>query len=87
MALHQLLCEIEQTIPGRLCTRKGTAVCKSLPREDTLECTPDSLVLSEHKTNLSCTGSDIASRNIHIRANIFGKLCHKALAERHNLPV
>ncbi len=87
VALHQFLCEIEQTIACSLCTCEGTAVCKPLACENALKCTSDSLVLSKHKADLSCACSDIASRNIHICADIFRKLCHETLAECHNLSV
>ena len=87
VTLHQFLCEIEQTISCCLCTCEGTAVCKSFTCEYALEGASDSLILSEHKADLSCARSDIARRNVHICANILRKLCHKALAECHDFPV
>ena len=47
----------------------------------------DSLVLTEHVTNLSCTCSDVSCRNICVSSDIFAKFCHKALAECHYFSV
>ena len=47
----------------------------------------NSLILAKHITNLSCTCSDVTRRNVCVCANILIKLCHKALAECHNLSV
>ena len=78
---------VYNTVTGSLCTDQGTAEGETFTCENTLIETADSLVLSEEISDLTSADTDITSRNICICADIFAKLCHKALAECHNLSV
>ena len=87
VALKHFLCQIEQTVASRLGSCKGTAVGKTLTCQHALVQIADSLILSEHKTDLAAANADITRRHVGVRADMFAKFCHKALAERHHLSV
>ena len=87
MCFCDLVEHVYNTVTSSLCTDQGTAEGEAFTCEDTLIKTTDSLVLSEEISDLTSADTDITSRNICICADIFAKLCHKALAECHNLSV
>ena len=45
------------------------------------------LVLAVHIADLTRAGADVAGRDVGVRADVFAKLGHKALAEAHHFPV
>ena len=85
--LKKLFRQVQKAIPGGLRPCQRAAVAQSLSGEHAFIKAPNSLILPEQVTNLSCPCSDVPGRNVRISADIFAKLCHKALAESHNLPV
>ena len=84
---QKFLCQIQKTISCCFCTCKRSTVCKTFSCKNTFIQSTDSLVLTEHISDLSCTCTDISCRNISISTNIFTELCHKALAECHYFSV
>ena len=74
-------------IRDSLCTCQRSSVGQAFSCQNTLIYAFDSLVLTEQITDLSCAGSDVTSRYVCVCADIFAELCHKALAECHNLAV
>ena len=87
VSFGDLVEHVYNTVTGSLCTDQGTSEGKTLSCKDTLIKATDSLILSEEITDLTSADTDVTSRNICICADIFAKLCHKALAECHNLSV
>ena len=87
MSLSDLVEHVYNTITGSLCTDQGTAKGETFTCEHTLIESADSLVLSEEISDLTSANTDITSRYICVCTDIFTKLCHKALAECHNLSV
>ena len=84
---QKFICQIQKTISCSFCTSKRSTIGKSFSCKNSFIYSTDSLVLSEHISDLSCACTDISCRNISISTNIFAKLCHKALAECHNFSV
>ena len=87
LALEVFLHKINQVIASGLGTSQGTAIGQALASENAFPNIANTLVLAEHIANLASTGSNIASRNVGVGANVLAKFSHERLAETHNLCV
>ena len=87
VAFQHLFCQIKQSIAGRLCPCKRTAVCKPLTGQHAFILIANPLILSVHIADLTTSHTDITCRYIGICSNMSVKLCHETLAERHHLSV
>ena len=87
MAVQVLLDEVDQTVAGGLRTSQRSAVREALARENAGPLVGQALVLTEHVADLACAGSDVASRNVGVGADVLHELGHEALAEAHDLHV
>ena len=84
---QKFLRKVQKTIAGCLCSCKRSAVAQTLSGKNPFVAVTDSLVLSEKESDLAAANTDITGRYICVCADMTVKLCHKALAECHNLPV
>ena len=66
-------------------TNERAAVRKSLTCEHARELVAKSLVLTEEVADLTRANAKVARGNVGVSTDIFLKLCHKALAEAHDL--
>ncbi len=87
VALKHFLCQIKQTIACCFRSCKRAAVSETFTCQHAFIQVADSLILSEHKTDLAAANADITRRHVGVRADMSAKFCHKALAERHHLSV
>ena len=87
MCLEQLLCDIKKSVTGCLGTSERPAVGKTLAGQHAFIRATQLLVHTEHITDLTCAGSDITGRYIHVCTDIFVQLRNEALAECHDLTV
>ena len=81
------LCKIKKAITCSLCSCEWTAPVETLTCKNAFIYISDSLILTEHITDLTSTCTDITGRNICVSTDVLTKLCHKALAECHNFSV
>ena len=79
--------KVQQAVTGGLGASQRTTKIQALTSQAALEGASDSLILAEHVTDLSAAYADIPCGNVGIRANILVQLCHKALAECHDLTI
>ncbi len=87
VVLQHSVGEIQKAVTGGLSSYQRAAVGQALTGENALEGIGQALILAEHVSDLTGAGADVAGRHVDIRADIFGKLGHKALAEGHHLAV
>ena len=87
VCFQHLFCEVAETKTCSFCTSEGTTIGKTLTGKYTRPLIADSLVLSEHVTDLTSACSDIAGRYVAVRTDVLAKLSHEALAETHYFSV
>ena len=71
MTFHQLTGDIEKSITGCLCTSQRSSEGQSFSCQNAFVTSGNSLILSVHVADLSCAGSNISSRYIHISSDVF----------------
>ena len=86
-ALEVLIYEVDKAITSCLGTRKGTTIGKALAGKNARPFIAQTLVLAKHIANLTSSYAKIACGYVSIGTNMTTKLCHKRLAECHNLAV
>ena len=87
VALEHFLCQIQQAVTGGFFSCQAAAVGQTLTGENALVNAPDALILAVEVADFPGACADITGRNVHICANVLIQLCHKTLAERHDLPI
>ena len=86
-ALEHFLHEVAEAVAGSFRSRERAAVGKTFAREHAGEFVAQSLVLTEHETDLARAYADVARGHVGVRADVLGELGHERLAEAHDLVI
>jgi len=84
VVLTPVLGKVDGTVARSLRANQTSSPSRILPREDSLELTRETLVLSEEETNLPTTHSDISGWDITIMPNVTVQARHEALQGENN---
>ena len=87
-----LVCEhflhvVAQAVAGSLGTSQRTAVGQALAGQNAGVLVAQTLVLAEHKADLTAAYTDVTSRNVGELTDVLAQLGHEGLAETHDLSI
>ena len=78
---------VDSTVARCLGTDERTAECATLTGQHTLIAVDQSLVLTEHVSDLACANTQVTGGNVGVGADVAEQLGHEGLAEGHDLTV
>ncbi|MNI01034.1 hypothetical protein D3C73_538560 [compost metagenome] len=80
--------EIYKTVASSFSTSQAAAISKSFTCKNACFVPANkTFVLTEHVADFSCAYTDVTSRYVCVRTDIFGQFCHEALCKFHNFVV